>query len=250
MARRVRSVELQTLTRSKPVSTGLPLVGHDGSNLAVLADKESELITPSATSVPGRILSTGGGGTVGTFLHLAVSGFVSIAISASVGEFFFLAERANKTIAFLGAYQGSPRNNFESAPVSGEEGVPPSPTAAAISKLPPAPRAAAGDAAPSHYVEVTPPPPAPQRAPSVEIVPELEQGATPSSFPGYIANSLPIAEQNPALSQGPINAHTQREAVGANSRPNGDKGWPPSVKSHSARFAKSHKAERSFPRHR
>jgi hypothetical protein len=211
--------------------------------LPVSADKEPEPISLSASSAPGRTWSAGGVGTAGTLLHLGVFALVAIAISASFGEVFLLAVRANGTVAVLKANEDPPHHNFEKAPLLSEAGMPASRMAVAISHLSPAPPATASEVASSSRVLVAPPPPTPQHAPSSKIAPGTELEAGPSTSPGENAHLLPIVEQKSALSQSSINAQGQQESVGVDP-PNRDEGRSPSVQSHSARSSMSHQTIR------
>jgi hypothetical protein len=207
--------------------------------LPVSADKEPEPISLSAYSAPGRTWSAGGVGTADTLLHLGVFALVAIAISASFGEFFFLAVRANGTVAVLKASEDPPHHNFEKAPLLSEAGMPATRMAVAISHLSPAPPATASEVASSSRVLVA----TPQHAPSSKIAPGTELEASSSTSPGENAHLPPIVEQKPALSQGSINAQGQQESVGVDP-PNRDEGRSPSVQSHSARSSMSHETSR------
>jgi hypothetical protein len=208
---------------------------HPEGSSPAFADEEPGSITPPATSVPDCTRSSSGVGTVGTLLYLAVVGLVAIALSASFGGFFFLMVRANGTIAFTEPNRAhSPQSNPEPAPVVGGARGPTSTAAAAISGLPPALRATAS---------VTPlPPPAPRSAPSVKMVPGLEQGGSPSNSP--TANPSPTAEQGSVISQGTINTPARQESPGADYRPNRNAGSSQSVQSQPARSPISHRAYR------
>jgi hypothetical protein len=231
--------------KTPSLSTGaLPPSQKDGGAPA-FADKEPEPISLPATSVSGGTWSTGFRGAARTLRYFAVVGLVAIGISASFGGFFFLMVHANRTSVFLEPNRAhSPQSNVEPAPVLGKAEMPPSPAAPAISGLSPEPRATASAAAPmpSHHIEVARPPP--KSAPSAEIVPELEQGASLSTSPKETAHPSPTAEPGLLLSQGTIDTPTPKESATVDNQAERDAGPASSVRSHSARSSVSQRAGR------